>query len=127
MVAGLTSNILLIIVALSALSSFVTPIYKMGNTIRLLRFPFLIGAQVWGLLGISISAIFLLTHLIKLTSMGQPYLAPIYPFQLKDWRDSVIRLPFDLFKSRPKHLRTQNTERQPKKEKSPIKKNDFND
>lgn len=28
--AGLTSNILLIIVALSALASFITPIYKMG-------------------------------------------------------------------------------------------------
>lgn len=40
--AGLTSNILLIIVALSALASFVTPIYKMGTTIRLLRFPFLL-------------------------------------------------------------------------------------
>lgn len=126
-VAGLTSNILLIIVALSALSSFVTPIYKMGNTIRLLRFPFLIGAQIWGLLGISLAAIFLLTHLIKLTSMGQPYLAPIYPFQLKDWKDSVVRLPFHLFKSRPKHLRTQNSVRQPTKEKSIVKKNDFNE
>ncbi len=40
--AGLTSNILLIIVALSALASFITPIYKMGNAVRLLRFPFLI-------------------------------------------------------------------------------------
>lgn len=37
--AALTSNILLILVALSALASFTTPIYKMSNTIRFLRFP----------------------------------------------------------------------------------------
>ncbi len=49
--AGLTSNILLIIVALSALASFITPIYKMGNAVRLLRFPFLIFAEIGGLLG----------------------------------------------------------------------------
>ncbi|PJN89078.1 spore germination protein [Bacillus sp. mrc49] len=126
-VAGLTSNILLIIVALSALASFVTPIYKMGNAIRLLRFPFLIGAQIWGLLGITISAVFLMTHLIKLTSMGHPYLEPIYPFHLKDWKDSFVRLPFNLFKSRPINLRTENTARQPKPKKKIIKKNDFNE
>ncbi|MEH7036339.1 spore germination protein, partial [Priestia megaterium] len=39
--AGLTSNVLLILVALAALASFTTPIYQMGNTIRLIRFPFL--------------------------------------------------------------------------------------
>ncbi|CAH0162383.1 Spore germination protein A1 [Peribacillus sp. Bi96] len=126
-VAGLTSNILLIIVALSALASFVTPIYKMGNAIRLLRFPFLLGAQVWGLLGISILSVFLMTHLIKLTSMGHPYLEPIYPFRMKDWKDSFVRLPFNLFKSRPVNLRTKNTERQAQTKKSPNKKNDFNE
>ncbi|KAI7251405.1 hypothetical protein KC345_g11583, partial [Hortaea werneckii] len=39
--AALTSNILIIIVAFSALASFTTPIFKMANTIRLLRFPFM--------------------------------------------------------------------------------------
>ena len=58
--AGLTSNILLIIVALSALASFITPIYKMGNAVRLLRFPFLIFAEIGGLFGISLGFIFYL-------------------------------------------------------------------
>ncbi|MFJ7940782.1 spore germination protein [Peribacillus sp. NPDC096622] len=126
-VAGLTSNILLIIVALSALASFVTPIYKMGNAIRLLRFPFLIGAQIWGLLGITIAAVFLMTHLIKLTSMGHPYLEPIYPFRMQDWKDSFFRLPFNLFKSRPINLRPDDISRQPQPKKARIKKNDFNE
>lgn len=126
-VAGLTSNILLIIVALSALASFVTPIYKMGNAIRLLRFPFLIGAQIWGLLGITIAAVFLMTHLIKLTSMGHPYLEPIYPFRMQDWKDSFVRLPFNIFKSRPVNLRPDDISRQPQPKKARIKKNDFNE
>ncbi|QOS89184.1 spore germination protein [Peribacillus sp. JNUCC41] len=126
-VAGLTSNILLIIVALSALASFVTPIYKMGNAIRLLRFPFLVGAQIWGGLGIIITAVFLITHLIKLTSMGHPYLEPIYPFRMKDWKDSFVRLPFNIFKSRPVNLRPDDRSRQPHPKKARIKKNDFNE
>ncbi|MDF2646270.1 MAG: GerA spore germination protein, partial [Paenibacillus sp.] len=40
--AALTSNILLIIVSLSALSSFTTPIFKVSNTIRFLRFPLIV-------------------------------------------------------------------------------------
>ncbi|XBE72532.1 spore germination protein [Peribacillus simplex] len=126
-VAGLTSNILLIIVALSALASFVTPIYKMGNAIRLLRFPFLVGAQIWGGLGIIITAVFLMTHLIKLTSMGHPYLEPIYPFRIQDWKDTFVRLPYNLFKSRPKNLHPDDMYRQPKPKKAKIKKNDFNE
>ncbi len=47
--AGLTSNVLLILIALAALSSFTTPIYKMSNTIRVLRFPFFIFCSPMGI------------------------------------------------------------------------------
>nr|WP_262365323.1 spore germination protein [Halobacillus karajensis] len=43
----------------SALASFTTPIYQIGNTIRLIRFPFIIGAQMWGLIGVSMCMVFL--------------------------------------------------------------------
>jgi hypothetical protein len=99
----------------------------MGNAIRLLRFPFLIGAQIWGLLGITIATVFLMTHLIKLTSMGHPYLEPIYPFRIQDWKDSFVRLPFNLFKSRPVNLRPDDISRQQQPKKARIKKNDFNE
>nr|WP_261306385.1 spore germination protein [Paenibacillus andongensis] len=46
--ASLTSNILIIIVSFSALSSFATPIFKMANTIRFLRFPLIVLAAAWG-------------------------------------------------------------------------------
>ncbi|MEB2272289.1 spore germination protein [Bacillus safensis] len=124
--AGLTSNILLIIVALSALASFVTPIYKMGSAIRLLRFPFLFAAQVWGALGISLMGAFLMTHLMKLTSIGRPYLEPIYPPRLDDLKSSLIRPQLRFLNKRPDNLRGQNrTIHQPKPKQGRKGKNDF--
>ncbi|MBM7656187.1 spore germination protein [Neobacillus cucumis] len=106
--AGLTSNVLLIIVALAALASFTTPVYKMGNAIRLLRFPFLFSAEIWGLLGIVLCFCFLMTHLIRLTSLNRPFLEPLYPPRLTDLKDSLIRLPFSKQSLRPQILRTKN-------------------
>lgn len=114
--AGLTSNVLLIIIALAALASFTTPVYRMGNTIRLLRFPFLFFAELWGLLGIVISFCFLITHLIRLTSLGRPYLEPLYPPRKVDMKDALIRLPFKSQSKRPLFLRPKQTKRMDKKD-----------
>jgi hypothetical protein len=113
--AGLTSNVLLIIVALAALASFTTPIYRMGNTIRLLRFPFLLMAEVWGLVGILVGFSFLLTHLLRLTSLGRPYLEPMYPPRVSDFKDAIVRLSFRKQSKRPQFLRTEDTTRFSKK------------
>ncbi|WP_349410719.1 spore germination protein [Pseudalkalibacillus sp. SCS-8] len=119
--AGLTSNVLLIIVALSALASFTTPVYKMGNTIRLIRFPFLFFAQLWGMMGIIICFSFVLVHLLRLESLGRPYLQPLYPPRVADFKDTVIRLPFSTQSLRPLNLQTKKTERF-KKQKAKQKK-----
>ncbi|MFG6149607.1 spore germination protein [Halobacillus sp. B23F22_1] len=103
--AGLTSNVLLIIVALAALASFTTPVYQIGNTIRLIRFPFLLGAQMWGLIGVSMVMAFYIGHLIKLKSIGRPFFAPIYPLRFRDLRDAFIRLPFNKQSERPLQTR----------------------
>ncbi|MGD6804666.1 spore germination protein [Rossellomorea vietnamensis] len=109
--AGLTSNVLLILVALAALASFTTPVYKMGNTIRILRFPFLLFAQIWGMLGIVFCFCILMTHLIKLTSLGRPFLEPLYPPRLYDLKDAIIRFPFHTQSKRPAFMRTKKPSR----------------
>lgn len=109
--AGLTSNVLLIIVALAALASFTTPVYQMGNTIRLIRFPFLLFAQLWGLLGVGLCFGFYLAHLLRLTSLGRPYLGPIYPPRLLDLKDTLFRLPMNKQSTRPIQLRPEDTMR----------------
>ncbi|WP_077619285.1 spore germination protein [Bacillus sinesaloumensis] len=109
--AGLTSNVLLIMIALAALASFTTPVYTMGNTIRIIRFPFLLFAELWGLLGIVVCFCFLLTHLIRLTSIGRPYLEPIYPLRLRDLKDAFVRFPFSQLSKRPVYVRPQDKNR----------------
>ncbi|MDQ0219698.1 spore germination protein [Peribacillus cavernae] len=113
--AGFVSNVLLMLTALAALASFTTPIYQISNTIRIIRFPFLLSAQLYGLLGVAICAAFFVCHLLKLTSLGRPYLEPIFPLRVKDLKDSFIRLPFSSQTQRPEILRTEYSSRmQPK-------------
>jgi hypothetical protein len=104
--AGLTSNVLLIMIGLAALASFTTPVYRMGNTIRLMRFPFLFMADLWGLLGLTVCFSLILTHLIRLTSLGRPILEPFFPFRLQDLKDALIKFPISKRVKRPFFLQT---------------------
>lgn len=103
--AALTSTILLIIVALAALSSFTTPIYKMSNTIRLLRYPFILLASLWGGLGIYVGLLLLIGHLARLKSLGVPYLLPVYPYRRGGVAFSFVRPNSLKYSERPWYLR----------------------
>ena len=92
--AGLVSNVMVIVVALTAISSFVIPSIEMNTTIRLLRYPFMLAATVLGFFGIVIGTIVLFIHLINLRSFKQPYFYPIVPFRPKVFKDVFLRLPF---------------------------------
>ena len=104
--AGFTSNILIIIVALGALSSFIAPSYMFGATIRVIRFPMILLAGMWGGIGIAVGFSFIITHLLRQTSLGRPYLSPIYPMRISDMKDSVIRTPLSIYARLPVFYRT---------------------
>lgn len=104
--AGFTSNILIIVVALSALASFTAPSYMMGGTIRVIRFPMIILSGLWGLIGIFLGLSFLIVHLLKVSSLGTPYLSPLYPFQFADLDKSIVRLPWSRSNRRPRVNKT---------------------
>ncbi|BCC32788.1 spore germination protein GerA [Bacillus sp. UMTAT18] len=124
--AGLTSNVLLIIVALAALASFTTPNYKMSNNIRFLRFPLIFFSAVWGGLGIVIGICFILTHITRLESLGAPYTVPLYPLRVKDYSDTFLRLPLNKTEKRKTYLRPKSIWRyHPNPERK--KKNDFDE
>lgn len=93
--AGITSNILIIVVAVSALASFTTPSYLMGASLRMLRFPMIMLAGFWGLVGIMFGTCILIIHLLKLTSLGRPYLSPLYPLRLQDFNKVFYRLAYN--------------------------------
>ncbi|RRN68883.1 spore germination protein [Peribacillus simplex] len=125
--AGFVSNVLLMLVALAALASFTVPIYQISNTIRLIRFPFLIAAQLYGLFGLALCSAFILSHLLKLTSLGSPYLDPLYPLRIYDFKDSLIRLPFSKQTKRPQFLRTEKPLRIRRKEETDNSQSDIDE
>lgn len=106
--AGLTSNILIIAVASSAIASFVTPSYVMSASIRVLRFFLIILAGLWGNFGITVGFAAILIHMSSLTSLGSSYLTPVAPFEPKDWKDTFILTPYKFLIERPTQTKSPN-------------------
>lgn len=106
--AGLTSNILIIAVASSAIASFVIPSYVMSASIRLIRFGLIILAGIFGDLGIALGVAYIVIHLSGLTSLNTSYLSPVAPNNFRDWRDVFIRAPFWALRRRPSQSKSPN-------------------
>ncbi|WP_238933639.1 spore germination protein [Brevibacillus choshinensis] len=106
--AGLTSNILIIAVASSAIASFVIPSYIMSATIRLIRFGLIVMAGLLGNFGMLLSLGLVIVHMCAITNLGASYLSPIAPMNAGDWRDVFIRAPFWAIRKRPSQTKTPN-------------------
>ncbi|UNK20982.1 spore germination protein [Paenibacillus sp. N3/727] len=97
---GMVSNAMIIVVALTAIASFVVPSHEMSASVRMLRFPVMVAASLFGFFGIVYSLMIIVIHLCKLESFGTPYFSPAAPFRWKDWKDTIIRLPQWMLKQR---------------------------
>ena len=110
--AGLVSPMLVIIIAVEAISSFAIPSFSMSNTLRLLRFPILISTAFFGLLGYLAGIITIMLHLMSIRSFGSPYLAPVIPFDKNGMKDIFIRAPWWKMLQRPKFTKSKDSTRQ---------------
>ncbi|BCV22496.1 spore germination protein [Moorella sp. Hama-1] len=99
--ASLVSPAMVIVVAMTGISSFATPSYAMAITLRLLRFIMLILAGTIGFYGIMLGLLVILVHLNTLRSFGVPYLAPVAPANFGDFKDVFVRVPRWAMDSRP--------------------------
>ncbi|MCZ0874553.1 spore germination protein [Peribacillus frigoritolerans] len=106
--AGIVSPVLVIVVALTAISSFSIPHYSIGITLRILRFPAMICAATFGLYGVILFFLLMTSHLVKLKSFGVPYMSPAVPYRLSEWKDLMVRMPLMMMKRRPKMMHTKN-------------------
>ncbi|QSZ27480.1 spore germination protein [Aceticella autotrophica] len=109
--AGIVSPLMVIVVAVTAVASFSIPSYSAAIAFRMLRFIFMILAAVFGLYGIMLGLIIVLTHLVVLKSFGQPYLSPFIEINMNDFADTLIRAPFMVLKNRPGSLNTKDKKR----------------
>ncbi|HDR8449191.1 TPA: spore germination protein [Bacillus cereus] len=71
--AGIVSSATIIIVAFTAMSNFIFPLYTLSYSTRLIRFIFLLCASTVGLYGIVLGIIVLLLHLCGVRSFDLEY------------------------------------------------------
>lgn len=109
--AGLVSNTLIVLVAISALLSFLMPNFLMSNASRFVRYIFILAAGLFGLIGQMLALAWLLNHLLNLTSLGTPYMTPVIPRSWSDLKDSIIRFPLAFLQKRTGMSRSKRVEK----------------
>ena len=77
--ANIVSPILIIVVAITGLSSFVIPNFSFGFHLRVFRFAFTILGYIAGFLGIGLGIYVYMAVLCSIKSFGVAYLSPISP------------------------------------------------
>lgn len=102
--AGIVSPIMVIVIALNAISSFAIPNYSVAIAFRILTFIFLLFASIAGLFGIIMGFILILCHLVTLKSLGIAYLYPFVNLDPEKMQDVAIRAPLPFMKERPDYL-----------------------
>ena len=89
--AGIISPIMIIVIAISAISGLIFSNNALTSAVRYYRIILLIISTFFGIYGIFIGLIFLITKLCSITSFGFPYMAPLSPIVKSELKDAIIR------------------------------------
>ncbi|MGR9545331.1 spore germination protein [Priestia megaterium] len=89
--AGFVSAAVVIIVAISAISSFTLPSTNIVNAARGFRFILILISAFIGLYGILLMTLCIWLHISSLKSFGIPYFSPFAPFDFKEQKDTLVR------------------------------------
>ncbi len=87
--SNLASPAMVIVVSITAISSYVFPHYSTSYALRLIRFPIIFMAATFGAFGIIIAWCWIIVHLCSLESFGYPYLSPLSPLDKSIIKDGV--------------------------------------
>lgn len=98
----------LLIVGVTVIATFLIPNYDMSLSIRILRFPMLILANIMGIFGIAVGWFFIIVHLSSLESLGVPY----FEFHKSDMKDTFFRAPLWKMNKSPEGIPNNNPIRQ---------------
>ena len=100
--AGLIGAPTLFIVAMTALSGYVTP--DLYQPIAICRFLFIVIGGICGLWGVMLGFGFVMINICAESVYGMPFSAPISPFSLRGMRDVVIRASWKILGRRTEHV-----------------------
>ena len=102
--AGLTSPTILVVSAVTAVSTFTLVNQSLTGTVSMLRFYVLVVASTLGMFGLLTSLISIIIYLSTLESFGLPYLAPLSPLSWKDLWKALFTKPWSMNRKRPAML-----------------------
>lgn len=71
--ANLVSNAMVLVIAITAIASFLIPNSELSTAVRIIGFPITLLASILGFLGMSFGVILMFIHLCRLESLGVPY------------------------------------------------------
>ncbi|MFP7256138.1 spore germination protein [Terribacillus goriensis] len=89
--ANIVSPIVVIIVALSGLSSFTAANYSINHTLRISRFIFIVSASFYGLLSLLGAILIWVSYVVSINSFGVSYYSPATP-STKSSKDTFFRM-----------------------------------
>jgi len=90
--ASIISPILIIIVAITGLGNFVIPSYSLSIAMEIYRLLILIAGAVFGLYGVVLISLLMITDVCSMHSFSAPYMAPFAPYRPHN-PDLILRLP----------------------------------
>ena len=88
--AGIVSPIMIIVVAVTFISSLLFSDSEISGAIRIWRFIFLIFTAFFGLYGLSLAFLSFLINIVNYKSFGINYSFPVKPFDISYLKDSII-------------------------------------
>jgi len=109
--AGLASPTLLVIIAVSVVSTFSLVNQSLAGTVSLFRFLILVVSSFLGIYGFFLSLFVILIYLCKLQSFGIAYLEPVVSLKPKDTMAALILNPFRKSRSSSDMLNKRKRER----------------
>ncbi|MFC3802454.1 spore germination protein [Cohnella sp. GCM10012308] len=92
--AGLTSPTMLVVSAVTSVTSFTLVNQTLFGSVTLLRFVVLLFSTALGMFGFFIGVFAILLYMVSLRSFGEPYLKPAAPFEAGRVRGAFIKLPY---------------------------------
>lgn len=102
--AGIVSPIMIIVVAITSISSLAFSEPELINSLRWYRLIFMLGASFFGIYGIVLVGLYFLITIISTKSFTLPYLSPFAPINLSQLKDSIIYYPIKKRKKRNNYL-----------------------
>jgi len=102
--AGIVSPIMIIVIAITALSGLLFTEPEMINGLRWYRIFFMIGATFMGIIGVVLTFVYFITKLCSLKSFNIPYLSPYSPLSTAGLKNSMVKFPAKDLDKRDKKL-----------------------